>query len=159
MKWIFWVLQNHSEYNISGSIGHNWQRWTAYLISSPLCVISGCYSRHRIVPSYFLMYSMVTHHQINFCMVSKWYPHQHLSVQYDNSALLLSKYRQTSNLSRTSVGSNIVDHSDVVGASPIGAASTTSSFSTENLASTDWTRTTARQDENHLSLVIWCALY
>ena len=31
---------------------------------------------------------------------------------------------------RTLVGNNIVDHSDVVGASPVGAAATTSSFST-----------------------------
>ena len=39
-------------------------------------------------------------------------------------------YRKTSNISRTLVGNNIVDHSDVVGASPVGAAPTTSSFST-----------------------------
>ena len=39
-------------------------------------------------------------------------------------------YRKTSNISRTSVGDEIVDNSDVVGASPVGAAPTTSSFST-----------------------------
>ena len=39
-------------------------------------------------------------------------------------------YRQTSNISCTLVGNTIVDHSDVVGASPVGAAPTTSSFST-----------------------------
>ena len=39
-------------------------------------------------------------------------------------------YRQISNLSHTSVGNKIVDHSDVVGASPVGAAPTISSFST-----------------------------
>ena len=39
-------------------------------------------------------------------------------------------YRQVSNIRRTLVGNNIVDHSDVVGAPPVGAASTTSSFST-----------------------------
>ena len=38
--------------------------------------------------------------------------------------------RQVSNISRTLVGNKIVDHSDVVGASPVGAAPTTSSFST-----------------------------
>ena len=38
-------------------------------------------------------------------------------------------YRQTSNISCTLVGYKIVDHSDVVRASPIGAAPTTSSFS------------------------------
>ena len=36
---------------------------------------------------------------------------------------------KTSNISRTLVGSKIVDNSDVVGASPVGAAPTTSSFS------------------------------
>ena len=39
-------------------------------------------------------------------------------------------YRKTSNISRTLVGNKIVDNSDKVGASPVGAAPTTSSFST-----------------------------
>ena len=39
-------------------------------------------------------------------------------------------YPKTSNISRTLVGNEIVDHSDVVGASPVGAAPTSSSFST-----------------------------
>ena len=39
-------------------------------------------------------------------------------------------YRQVSNIRRTLVGKEIDDHSDVVGASPVGAAPTTSSFST-----------------------------
>ena len=39
-------------------------------------------------------------------------------------------YRQVSNKSRTLVGNKVVDHSDVVGASPVGAAPTSSSFST-----------------------------
>ena len=37
---------------------------------------------------------------------------------------------KTSNISRTLVGNKIVDHSDVVGATPVGAAPTSSSFST-----------------------------
>ena len=39
-------------------------------------------------------------------------------------------YLQTSNTSRTLVANKIVDHSDVAGASPAGAAPTTSSFAT-----------------------------
>ena len=39
-------------------------------------------------------------------------------------------YRQTCNVRRTLVGNEIADHSDVVGASPVGAAPTTSLFST-----------------------------
>ena len=43
---------------------------------------------------------------------------------------VLQYYRQVSNIRRTLVGNKIVDHSDLVGASPVGAAPTTSSFST-----------------------------
>ena len=39
-------------------------------------------------------------------------------------------YRQTSNISRALMGNKIVEHSDVVEASHVGTASTTSSFST-----------------------------
>ena len=39
-------------------------------------------------------------------------------------------YRQTSNISRTLLINMIVDNLDVVGASPVGAAPTTSSLST-----------------------------
>ena len=38
--------------------------------------------------------------------------------------------RKTSSISHTLVGNEFVDNSDVVGASPVGAAPTTSSFST-----------------------------
>ena len=37
-------------------------------------------------------------------------------------------YGQISNISHTLVGNKLVDHSDVVGASPVGAAPPTSSF-------------------------------
>ena len=67
-------------------------------------------------------------------------------------------YRKTSNIRRTLVANKIVDHSDVVGASPVGAAPTTSSFSTWHLASKDSAETAARQ-ENLLSVGIWCVLY
>ena len=39
-------------------------------------------------------------------------------------------YHKTSNVRRILVGNEIIDHADEVGASPVGAASTTSSFST-----------------------------
>ena len=39
-------------------------------------------------------------------------------------------YRQVSNIRYTLVGNKIVDASDVVGAAPVSAAPTTSSFST-----------------------------
>ena len=43
---------------------------------------------------------------------------------------MVNDYRKVSNIRRTLVGNKIVDPSDVVGASPVGAAPTTSSFST-----------------------------
>ena len=42
----------------------------------------------------------------------------------------ITNYHQVSNKTPTLLGNEIVDHSDVVGASPVGAAPTTSSFST-----------------------------
>ena len=39
-------------------------------------------------------------------------------------------YRKAFNISRTLLGNKIIDDSDVLGASPVGAAPTTSSFST-----------------------------
>ena len=44
--------------------------------------------------------------------------------------IILITVRQTSNISRTLAGNKLVDHSDVEGASPVGAAPTASSFST-----------------------------
>ena len=68
-------------------------------------------------------------------------------------------YRQTSIARPTFLGNKIVGHSDEVGASPVGAAPTTSSFSTQHLASMDWTKPTARRDEKHLSFGIGSGLY
>ena len=68
-------------------------------------------------------------------------------------------YRKTSDIMRTLVCNKIVDHSDVVGASPVSAAPTTSSFLTQHMASMDWAKTTARRGEKHLSFWIWYAFY
>ena len=51
----------------------------------------------------------------------------HLSIDEFSSN---NMYRKVSNIRRTLEDNKIVDHSDVVGASPVGAAPTTSSFST-----------------------------
>ena len=53
-----------------------------------------------------------------FYNASKWFIFQN------------NRYRKTSNIKRTLSSNKIVDHSDVVGASPVGAAPTTYSFST-----------------------------
>ena len=51
-------------------------------------------------------------------------------VQNCNSSALAMEYPQTSNIRCIIAGNKIVDHSDGIGASPVGAAPTTSSFST-----------------------------
>ena len=65
-------------------------------------------------------------------------------------------YRQTSYISRALLGNKLAHHSDVVGSSPVGAAPTISSFSTQHLASVDWAKTATRKDDKHLSFVIRC---
>ena len=55
---------------------------------------------------------------------------QNMDYKLKFSDPFIRKYRKTSNISRTLVGNKIVDNSDVVGASPVGAAPTASSFST-----------------------------
>ena len=58
-------------------------------------------------------------------------PATHLDMILPASyAINCFEYHKTSDIRRTLVGNKIVDHSDVVGASPVGAAPTTSSFST-----------------------------
>ena len=52
-------------------------------------------------------------------------------LTFDTSSMThMTIYRQVSNVRGKLVGDKIVDHSDVVGTSPVGAAPTTSSFST-----------------------------
>ena len=73
-------------------------------------------------------YNISTHKEIRIPFTNQSFNyfmlviHIHLN-KWDN-------YRQVSNIRRTLVGNYIVGHSDVVGESPVGAAPTTSSFST-----------------------------
>ena len=60
-------------------------------------------------------------------------------------------YRKISNMRHTSECDEIVYHSDVVGASHVSTAPTTSSFLTNHLASIDCAMTSARQDKKNLS--------
>ena len=87
---------------------------------------------------------LIFRHHVKQIYTSDWYIHN---------------YRKTSNISRTLIGIKIVGHSDLVGASPVGAAPTTSSFAINHLASLYSMKSTARRDEKHLSFVIWCVLY
>ena len=66
-------------------------------------------------------------------MMLSW-PENDISIRGDpgktGRLLLNGPFRKNSNISRTLAGNKIVDNSDVVGASPVGAAPITSSFST-----------------------------
>ena len=59
----------------------------------------------------------------------QYQPRGNIVCDFQNVCEATIIYRETSNTSRTLVGNKIVDHSDVVGALPVGAAPTTSSFS------------------------------
>ena len=52
------------------------------------------------------------------------------TVGFVDFTSIIRSYRKTFNIRRTLLGYKIVDHSDVVGASPAGAAPNTPSFST-----------------------------
>ena len=74
-------------------------------------------------------------------IVAWWYLRSEKQIMFSNQKgesqcqegsddILPMIYCETSNISHTLVGNKFVDHSDVAGASPVGAAPTTSSFST-----------------------------
>ena len=98
-----------------------------------------------------------------------WYsllmaPFQFMLFEYAYNSIIRClaaalKYRQTSYIHRTFVCNKIVGHSDEAGASPVGAAPTTSSFSTEYRDSMDWAKTVASRDEKHFSVGILCGIY
>ena len=87
--------------------------------------------------------NLITHSQID----NPYYTYEYNNWQISNTCIR-----------HTIIGTKL-DHSDVIGASLIGSASTTSSFPILHLASMDWAQTTARREKNHLNFGIWCTLY
>ena len=103
---------------------------------------------HLSCPSILFSKFLISWYPISH--VSKWHPvcrtlfkiitdNRNLKEKYQNLQNLWSTlfllmachcYHQTSNIRHTLVHNKIVDHSDVVGASPVGADPTTSSFLT-----------------------------
>ena len=76
----------------------------------------------------FTLSSQLNKHLPVFLPKNKWL--NITSTKNQNKMVYIQWYRQVSNIRRTLVGNKIVDNSDVVGASPVGAAPTTSSLST-----------------------------
>ena len=96
----------------------------------------------------------------NYLPIDILWQHPAMHWQQDKDTCTdVANYHKVSNIRLTLVGNKVVDHSDVVGALPVGAAPTTSSFSRQHLASMDWAKTTARWDEKHLCFGIRCILY
>ena len=92
-------------------------------------------------------------------IVENWTLGRWFLRQYKDYKMLMPKYHKTSNISHIFAGNKTVNHTDVVGALPVGPAPTTSSFLPKQLALTQWAETTARRDEKHLSFGISCLLY
>ena len=79
------------------------------------------------------MFTNVIRDDTDFVKICVWQLNMNEQVNHLNSQVLqytIHTYCQTSNISCTLIGNKIVDNSDVVGASPAGAAPTTSSYST-----------------------------
>ena len=130
--------------------------WTAIIVSSgslgywtPAIILSATVRS----PTVYILQIIHAHHAGQSTLSDS-----HWLEQIDMAACLVI-YRKISTIRCTLVGNKIVDHSDVVGASPVGAAPTTSSFSTQHLASRDSTKTATRRYENLLTVGIWCGLY
>ena len=70
-----------------------------------------------------------TFETIIFCYINHCYAFP-IHLREYIPEVMLPIYRETSNIRRTLLDNNIVDHSDADGVSPVGAAPTTSSFST-----------------------------
>ena len=71
--------------------------------------------------------------RVNFGILIIWNIQQIITFKMYSPQKIIGQfcnYRKTSKISRTLLCNNIVDHSDVFGASPVGAAPTTSSFLT-----------------------------
>ena len=99
----------------------------------------GCVFSSRAGVKYIVVFANINANPVNSFVVilhetlKKYIPDMSLQITHLNNSCIPNgsvSYRQTSDISHTLVGNKTVDHSYVVEASPIGAAPTTSSFST-----------------------------
>ena len=89
-------------------------------------------------------------------LTNLWGGIKHFKVPCIVAYWAFASHHQTYDTSCTLAGNKIVDHSDVVGASPVIAAPTTSSSSTKFLASMDWAKKTARWYVKYFNAGMWC---
>ena len=99
---------------------------------------------------------MLQSRPLHMLSVGAW---EDLCSEEQNKNPLMSPYNDMFYARHSLVGNKIVDHLDVVGASPVGVAPTTSSFSTSKLATMDWAKIAASRDEKHLSWAFGAPLH
>ena len=154
MIWLTWYNIHFHIYPVLITMTSQWARWRLKSPASRLFTLLNCLFRPRSKKTSKLRVTGLcagsspgtgefpAKMASNAENVSIWW-RQHvpslglfcpsLNDIYSSTGLFLTGlevYHQVSNIRRTSVGNEIVDHSDVVGASPVGTAPTTSSFST-----------------------------
>ena len=76
------------------------------------------------VKAKFLLTGILHSSRMHFISSDKWYAITHVNGYQMNASLKWWKYHQKYYILCTLVGIKIVDHSDIVGASPVGAART-----------------------------------
>ena len=116
------ILVSNSRYN--GTHSYKYKSpprshfYIKFFISYTL--LNGPIDSNNTINDYVLLYpvSLISHQQ-DRCQIGNGLLPSHNKNQ-----------RKTSNIRRTPLGNEIVDHRDVIGALPAGAAPTTSSFST-----------------------------
>ena len=134
-EWMTDFLSSANNWDLPACV--KYYPWSGQAISLKWVFEQACW---KYCPSYCTYHyyvhtkTIIEHHtQIyqNHIKICLWASDQnHIKICLWASDLVKSNYRQVSNIRPTIVGNEIVDHSDVVGASPVGAAPTTSSFST-----------------------------
>ena len=106
---------------------HNTQKWPKnsyiFLILEPIGRFVHC--KKCSPPNMANKMSLNSYLDHHLCLIFQIWLHNNASWQKGHLIVHLA-----SNISHTLVGNKIVDHSNVVGALPVGAAPTTSSFST-----------------------------
>ena len=152
MRQIFLVLYHYDSDAWSGQL--NGLMLMDFIIPSPVYKGSGFPGFDMAYYSHSLIIYPLTAHRLRTMLVLAHGISELLLFLNLSHVSRVLQYRKTSHISRTLVGNKIVDNSDVVGASPVGAAPTTSSFSTLHLASMDGTKTTARLYKKHLNFGI-----
>ena len=144
-----------------GTLGRSRSRW--WELWCGVCVgrggITGCWLVTHLDPRVVVPAMRNTHKYVTLVAMTRTKCNIIYTYLISSWALRYFTYHQTSNISCTLVGNIIVDHSDVVGASPIGAAPKKLYFQLNTWLQWTGQRQLQNKTRKHLSLRIWCHLY